>query len=113
MAETATAHKPVEHKTDKPLSEKEQADKVAAEFNKNNPSTLKVDPPESEVDKLTKAGVEVVPHATAGLPSGGPANRPGMSSGGPVPTKEEVQKTLDENAKAKKDKSEKDKHEKK
>ena len=102
MAEaTAThaAHKPAAT----PETEKEKADRELKErLEKEGPSTLLVPAPESEVDKLRKEGVEVTDHNTAGLPAGGPANIPGMSSGGPVPTKEEVQKGLDERAKERK-----------
>lgn len=76
-------------------------------------STLLVDPPETAVDKLRKEGVAIPPVATAPLPGGGPSTQPGMSAGGHVPDKAEVQKQVDEDSKELKKQQEKEKSEKK
>ena len=105
MANTETAHPPAHAKVEKKEeTEKEKADRELKErLEKEGPSTLLVAAPESETDKLRKAGVAVTEVATASLPGGGPANIPGMSDGGPTPKKEDVQKDLDDAAKEKKD----------
>lgn len=92
---------------------KERADRELQEFLKKNPSTLKVETPETEVDRLRNEGVAIPEVYTAPLPGGGPSTQPGMSAGGHVPDKEEVQKVVDENSKELKKQQEKEKSEKK
>lgn len=67
-------------------SEKERADKELKDrLEIEGPSPLRVNPPQSESERLIAEGIEIAIVATAPLPGEGPANEYGFSAGFPVP----------------------------
>jgi hypothetical protein len=80
---------------EKDESEKDKADKALQErIEREGPSPLRVNPPQSETDRLRAEGIEVVEVATAPLPGEGPANDYGFSAGFPVPREEAIDRRL-------------------
>jgi hypothetical protein len=84
------------HGVKKDETEKERADRELKDrIEIEGPSPLRVPPQKSEVDRLRDEGVATIEVAVAPLPGGGPSTEPGMSAGGRVPIKDDVQEYVD------------------